>query len=351
MQHDERTQIDEWIVDYLNGTLDRNAFGRLTQWASESEENRQYVRQRLELWFASDEAARKGAFDKEKAFQRFLERTAGAASSSAARPAMQVAGQQAEKSGKVYAISWKHVLRVAAVVLILLLPLAGYWQGKEAVKHTFSDIVVEAPMGARTKLYLPDGTLVWLNAGSRLVYSQGFGVDDRRLSMEGEGYFEVTRDEALPFEIQTREVGLKVLGTKFNFRNYSDDEEVTVNLMEGKVALHNEVKSMPELYLEPDEKMVMNKLTGEMRKTHADASRSNVWINDELFFDEDLLEDIAKRLMRSYDVKIEVADSLCNRRFYGSFRVQGNTIEEVLSTIASTNQMRYRYENEKYILY
>lgn len=85
------------------------------------------------------------------------------------------------------------IYRVAAVVLLLLLPLATYWQGKEAVKHNFADMVVEAPLGARTKLYLPDGTLVWLNAGSKIVYSQGFGVDDRNLSLEGEGYFEVTK--------------------------------------------------------------------------------------------------------------------------------------------------------------
>ena len=75
------------------------------------------------------------------------------------------------------------------------------------------------------------------------------------------------------------------------------------------------------------------------------------WINDELFFDEELLEDIAKKLMRSYDVEIEVADSLKNKRFYGSFKIMGNTIDEVLQTIASTNRMKYRHEDEKYILY
>ena len=70
-----------------------------------------------------------------------------------------------------------------------------------------------------------------------------------------------------------------------------------------------------------------------------------------MFFDEELLEDIAKKLMRSYDVKIQVADSLRNKRFYGSFKIIGNTIDEVLQTIASTNRMQYRYEDEKYILY
>lgn len=335
MQNEERTQIDEWIVRYLSGSLDREAFTGLKRWASASEENRDYVRRQVEVWFSSGIPGDTHVFDKDKAFELFRKRIS----------------ETEGRSKQVRNLPWKTWLRVAAVILILVLPMLGYWQGKEAVKQTFADIAVEAPMGARTKLYLPDGTLVWLNAGSKIVYSQGFGVDDRRLVMEGEGYFEVVRNEQIPFEINTKEVNLRVLGTKFNFRNYPDDEEVTVNLMEGKVALHNEVKSMPELYLEPDEKMVMNKATGNMVKSKAKAARSNVWINDELFFDEALLEDIAKRLERSYNVKVEVADSLRNRRFYGSFKVQGNTIEEVLSTMASTNQMRYRYENEKYILY
>ena len=73
-----------------------------------------------------------------------------------------------------------------------------------------------------------------LNAGSKIVYSQGFGVDDRNLSLEGEGYFEVTKNEKIPFVVETRELNLKVLGTKFNFKNYPEDEEVTVNLMEKK---------------------------------------------------------------------------------------------------------------------
>lgn len=60
-------------------------------------------------------------------------------------------------------------------------------------------MVVEAPLGSRTKLYLPDGTLVWLNAGTKMVYSQGFGVDNREVILEGEGYFEVVKNKEIPF--------------------------------------------------------------------------------------------------------------------------------------------------------
>ncbi|MDO4162898.1 MAG: FecR family protein [Bacteroides sp.] len=331
----EHTYIDELITQYLSGTLDKESFSTLKQWSSESEANRKYVRDQLEVWFSSTGADKGTDFDKEKAFALFKQRVA-----------------EAERQEKPrIQLSWRTFMRVAAVVLILLLPLAGYWQGKEAVRDTFADMVVEVPLGAQTKLSLPDGTQVWLNAGSKITYSQGFGVNDRQLRLEGEGYFEVTRNENIPFEINTKELNLKVLGTKFNFSNYSDNEEVIVNLLEGKVALRNGIKAMPEQYLQADEKMVLNKLTGNMSKSKVKASKSNVWINNELFFDEELLEDIGKQLMRNFNIKIEVADSLRSKRFYGSFKILGNTIDQILETMASTEQMKYKYEDGVYILY
>lgn len=89
-------------------------------------------------------------------------------------------------------------------------------------------------------------------------------------------------------------MNLRVLGTKFNFKNYSNDEEVMISLVEGKVALQNGIKAMEELYLEPNERMVLNKLTGEMVKSKANVEYANIWRDNKLFFDEELLEDIAK---------------------------------------------------------
>lgn len=197
-------RIDQLIAEYLSGSLTADAFQELKNWSQQSDENRMYVRNQIEVWFSSGVTAKDKVFDKEEAFARFQKRIG-------------------KKEPKVYRFSWKTFYRVAAVILIVLLPLAGYWKGQETLRQTFSDMVVEAPLGARTKLYLPDGTLVWLNAGSKITYSQGFGMDNRQLSLEGEGYFEVVHNQDLPFEIHTHEVDLRVLGTKFNFKNYSDD--------------------------------------------------------------------------------------------------------------------------------
>lgn len=335
MQNNGYKEIDELITECLIGTIDGESLKRLKQWASLSDENSAYIRQQAELWFSASVLQGDRQFDKKKAYDRFLQR---------------ISEHKGDKKN-VRLISWKALVRVAAIILLLVLPVLGYWQGERVVKQNFADIIIESPLGSRTKVNLPDGTLVWLNSGSKIVYSQGFGVENRCLEMEGEGYFEVMHNQYLPFEINTKEVSLRVLGTKFNFYNYPDDDEVVVDLMEGRVALHNEMKSMPECYLEPNEKLILDKYTGDMKKVKMNTAFSNTWINDELFFDEVLLEDIARRLMRSFAVRIEVADSLKNKRFYGSFKVQGNTIEKILEDMALTNQMNFKIENGKYIIY
>lgn len=334
-----REEIDELISLYINGEISEESLKTLKQWAEASEENTLYVRSRLELWYSSSVAGGKQLFNKDEAYARFKSRV------------MKETVAEEQKKRFVTSRSFKIFYRVAAVILILILPLAGYWGGMKTVKGGFSDIVVEAPLGARTKLYLPDGTLVWLNSGSKMIYSQGFGVDDRKLKFEGEGYFEVTKNKDLPFEINTKELNLTVLGTKFNFRNYAEDEEAVVNLLEGRVKLKNELMASADVYLSPNEKAILSKATGKMNKVRNNASSSALWTQNELYFDEVLLKDIAVQLSRSFDVKIEVADSLKERRFYGSFKIVGSSIDEVLETISSTGRMKYRYENNRYLLY
>lgn len=331
---DSHNKIDELMLSYLSGSISENDFDKLVRFSKESEDNRVYVRNILEIWFSSEVSGDISSTDKKKAYELFERRVA-----------------DSRKKPKTKRLNWNVIWRAAAVIVIILLPFAGFWTGKEAVKRHFSDIVVEAPLGARTKLYLPDGTLVWLNAGSRMVYSQGFGVDDRHLKIDGEGYFEVVKNKDLPFVIDTKELELKVVGTKFNFKNYTNDSEAVVNLMEGKVILKNALKQMPDLVLSPDEKAVLDKNTGVLCKSSSIVRNSNLWTQGELFFDEEFLSDIAERLTRSFDVKIEVADSLKNKRFYGSFLVVGNSIDDVLKELSATNQMRFRLKDNTYYIY
>ena len=285
-----------------------------------------------ELWFSTLAADDSYVYDTDKAFDRFVSRTR-------------------KKRHTGFHIP-KTVYGAAAIILVLIASTVSYRWGERQLQNQFADISVEAPLGAKTKLVLPDGTLVWLNAGSKIVYSQGFGVKDRHLQLNGEAYFEVKKNEKLPFDVMTKELNVKVLGTKFNFRNYDEDREATVNLLEGKVQLENYVKKMDISYLLPSEKVTLNKLTGEMIISRAKTINAKEWTNDGLFFDEMPLADIVKELNRSYGVKIRIMDKqLTDNRFYALFNRKEQTIYDVLDIITATNQVRYKVEGDSILLY
>ena len=335
---EENKHIDELIANYLTEGLDKNALDELKTWIAASAENQQYFIRQREIWFSAVSREAASVYDKDKAFENFRNRVES-----------QKEIQSTSRRGFSLSALWRYA---AVVAIIIAVGCISYWQGEVNVKDTFADISVEAPLGSKTKLYLPDGTLVWLNAGSRMTYSQGFGVDNRKVELEGEGYFEVKRNEKIPFFVKTKDLQLQVLGTKFNFRDYPEDHEVVVSLLEGKVGLNNLLREEKEAVLSPDERAVLNKANGLLTVESVTASNASQWTDGYLFFDEELLPDIAKELERSYNVKIHIAnDSLKTFRFYGNFVRREQNIQEVLEALASTEKMQYKIEERNIAIY
>ena len=335
---EENRHIDELIASYLTEGLDKNALDELKTWIVASAENRQYFIQQREIWFSAVNREAASVYNKDKAFENFRNR---------------VERRKKTQSTSRQGFSLSAIWRYAAVVAIMIaVGCISYWQGEVNVKDTFADISVEAPLGSKTKLYLPDGTLVWLNAGSRMTYSQGFGVDNRKVELEGEGDFEGKRNEKVPFFVKTKDLQLQVLGTKFNFRDYPEDHEVIVSLLEGKVELNNLLRKEKEAVLAPDERAVLNKANGLLKVESVTASNASQWTDGYLFFDEALLPDIAKKLERSHNVKIHIAnDSLKTFRFYGNFVRREQSIQEVLEALASTEKMQYKIKERNITIY
>ena len=335
---EENKHSDELIANYLTEGLDKNALDELKTWIAASAENQQYFIRQREIWFSAVSREAASVYDKDKAFENFRNRVES-----------QKEIQSTSRRGFSLSALWRYA---AVVAIIIAVGCISYWQGEVNVKDTFADISVEAPLGSKTKLYLPDGTLVWLNAGSRMTYSQGFGVDNRKVELEGEGYFEVKRNEKIPFFVKTKDLQLQVLGTKFNFRDYPEDHEVVVSLLEGKVGLNNLLREEKEAVLSPDERAVLNKAKGLLTVESVTASNASQWTDGYLFFDEELLPDIAKELERSYNVKIHIAnDSLKTFRFYGNFVRREQNIQEVLEALASTEKMQYKIEERNITIY
>ena len=335
--------VNDWIIGYLTQSLNPEEMQSLQTWISESDENQKYFTDMQEMWLSASDESDEKAFDKEKAYQFFLSQTQPSQPSAHTQPS-----EQTSIKKKTPHLLRRCMYAAAVVALVLISGTIAYQSGKMEIQNKLTQIIVEAPLGSKTKLFLPDGTLVWLNAGSTLSYAQNFGVNDRHLNLSGEGYFEVTKNKELPFEVCTHDLRVKVLGTKFNFRNYEDDIEAEVCLLEGKVALSTDQK---DIELNPDQRALLDKKTGELSVSDTEAAYSNEWTNDFLYFDEKLLPDITKKLERSYNVKITIADdTLRTFRFFGKFRRKEQNIREVMDMLSSTEKMTYTMNGKNIVI-
>ena len=218
MKHDNRhtEQINNLILSFLNRTITPADLKTLKNWIDESEENKTYFSEIQKVWLISSLREKKN-FDqvKERAFIRFQQRIAQA-------------GPRKEQT-RIRPL-WHRVVYIAACLAIAF--VAGmstiYFSDHHQLAQQPLAYSLESPRGSKLKLTLPDGTCVWLNADSKLSYDNKFGVDNRDIKLEGEGYFEVNKNKELPFHVTSNDIKVEVLGTKFNVRNYPEDTLIKV---------------------------------------------------------------------------------------------------------------------------
>ena len=209
-----------------------------------------------------------------------------------------------------------------------------------------SPFIVKADKGDKATVVLPDGTDVILNSASQLSYLSDFGTNERRVQLEGEGYFKVAHDTRRTFIVQVGELEVKVMGTVFNVCAYSNDQDVTVVLLEGKVGIHTPSTSTT---LSPGEKINYNKSTRKLstEKVYPDDYVS--WTKGNLYFQNESLENIMKALSRVYDVTIRIdSPKISEERFTGT--IPGGGIQNALNIVMLTSPFRYEVEDSVIIL-
>ena len=170
----------------------------------------------------------------------------------------------------------------------------------------FNQMIV--PYGKRSYLLLSDGTQVWINSGSRLVYAPQFTGDTREVFLEGEAYFEVAKDAVKPFYVRTDAFTVNVLGTKFNVKAYKDDKEYTTVLVEGKVSMKVQDQFFSkDAILAPNQKMTLIKGQDDFQRSNVDDTGFYTnWIYGYLEFKNANLSDVLKSIQRYYNIDIEL---------------------------------------------
>lgn len=239
------------------------------------------------------------------------------------------------------------VSSVAAVLaLVLGFSLSFLLNGqKESWQASQFENVVMAPPGQKTQLVLPDGTLVWLNSGSRLSYNYQYSTQDRVVNLEGEAFFDVKKDTQYPFIVKAGAVDVKVHGTAFNVSAYEDEENIMVALLRGKVSLLSADSQQLLTYLSPDQIAAVSKNNLSCQVTLCDAETESSWHHNLLKFDGTPAKEVWKKLERWYGVDIALSNVSPSQAYW--FTIKTESLTELLEMINKITPIEYKLDGKE----
>ncbi len=203
-------------------------------------------------------------------------------------------------------------MRVAAILFVPLL-VASVWlfsvHGSKLTVGGFATQEIFNPAGVRSEIVLPDGSKVWLNAESSIHYKVPFDSKTRTVKLKGEAFFDVKSEKNKPFRVESGDLNVTVLGTRFNFKAFPDDKEIEVVLVEGKVRLaQTGAEKYEGFVLSPGEIAVWDKMTKQTDISVANVEKHIGWFKGKLIFEECTLSEVARQLERWFGVEVKIAD-------------------------------------------
>ena len=250
-----------------------------------------------------------------------------------------------------------------------------YWYNREAQYNnsvysgTQLNKVITQP-DSKSQIELPDGTTVWLNKGSKLTYSNNFfGEKHREVTLVGEAFFDVRRNESVPFVISTNDMKITVKGTAFNVKAYPGAKTVETSLLRGLIEISTRMDPDRKILLKPHEKFILsldrkNPDAAGGDGIHKDSTsgqsfivtrlnsvpgaepNETAWMNQRLYFNDNRLDELVPKLESWYNVKINFGnDSLKKMRFSGV--VEKETIEELLNLMQMSVPFKYKISNDQ----
>lgn len=251
---------------------------------------------------------------------------------------------------KTYSLRLRKValqaVKYAAVVILAVGSWAFYQDYGQNRWGETSDVNIEVPKGQRVHVLLPDGTKVWLNANSKLTYPAGFSKKNRKVFLEGEGFFDVTSDEKHPFWVNTSLMDVKVLGTKFNIKSYKEEEVALITLMEGKIELTTADKRNT-LTMRPNEQAAISKTEGIALTNKLGAEFENSWAQGGFNYLNEPLENITRDLERRFDVRIFITDDDLRKETFTYRANEYATLDQILRHLKGTNELDYSQNNNQ----
>ncbi|MFQ3214701.1 MAG: transmembrane sensor [Marivirga sp.] len=207
--------------------------------------------------------------------------------------------------------------------------------------------ILETPRGGEFKLTLTDGTKVWINAASKLIYPSRFSKTERVVTLEGEAYFEVTHDSKRPFIVHSGKQQIKVLGTSFNLTHYPN-EAITSTLVKGKIQI--DTKKGSNTILSSGEQATYNQNNESLETKKVNTNHFTAWKDGLFYFNDEPLEEIMKALSKWYDFDVIYKnEKIKDVRFTGTLK-RYESFKEVTNIIQMTGHVNFKLKGTKVII-
>ena len=354
-----KKSCEDLIYGYLKNELTAEETSRLIKWLEQDKSNKCLFDEMSDLWITVRAASANPGFDAREGFSKFRNK---------------IKASDNKKYNKIKTLWLNTVVRYAAVILLAF--SAGgalfYFIGRNSADPAVQSInKLVVPLGSKAWFSLSDGTVVTLNAGSTLNVSQDYGVNNRIVRLDGEGYFNIAKDKNNPFVVQTPFLNIRALGTEFNIKAYSADRTIETTLVSGSLQIEpvKEINRGQITVLKPNQKLTFYKadssfINGPEKKekevirpesvkkirtvpaAHLVKEDVNVgpvtsWKENRWIFEQQSLSQIAVDLERKFDVQI-IFDSerLKSYRFTGT--ILAEPIEQVLVALSMAAPITYR---------
>jgi len=324
---ENQTDINILLIRLFSGDADSDEKKRIADWLNQSAENKKLYSDLREIWLSSGIDSNADNYDLDSAILKFRNQISKG------------------KLNQRKQIDFNRFLKYAAILALALLLPFSYYMG---TRNNSDDSIttISCAYGDKSSIVLPDSSHVWLNSGSKLTFSSNF-KSGRKVSLEGEAFFSVSKDKHHPFQVKTADVNIEVLGTKFNLKAYPDEKSVSTTLVEGSVNISSKYEST---LMKPDEKLVFDKGSKKMVvQALTDTAPETEWKDGRFVFRNESLAELKPKLERWFDVDIVFGDELVkNRKFTGVLGRE--SILEAVSYFDLSNFVTCRIEGNKIII-
>lgn len=242
----------------------------------------------------------------------------------------------------------KQFQKIAAIIILPIVLFASYYfifiqNGSQ----DYSEVIV--PKGQKSEIVLPDGTHIWLNSATTMRYPIKFGNGARHVYLDGEAYFEVAENKYKPFLVNTSNLTVKVLGTRFNVKAYADEKEIETALLSGKVNLlfGTSTKNIKTIAMNPGELINYSKEKNRISKSGFETDEVVAWKNNRLVFRNDTFNNLVKKIERWYNVQIIYDQSLFKDQRLTVELMEGESLERLFHIIERAINVDYKIDNQK----